>query len=244
MTATPDDQERRRTALRRFLEVHRLSVNALAKKAGIPESTLRSFLGGVSATMTVATYDRLAKATDRPIGELLGEVDPTSARVPTRLIRVVGAVQAGAWREALELPPDEQFDIAAPIDEAYSGLPVIALRVQGASMNRVFPEGTYLVCVNLVHLGDRLYRRTGQPYRCRNGDYVIVQRRDRHGLLEATVKEYVVDDRGRSWLWPRSDDPEFQAPWPIPDGDPEDDGEDLRITALVVGLYRPLRPAG
>ena len=41
---------------------------------------------------------------------------------------------------------------------------------------------------------------------------VIVQRRNADGLFEATLKEYVVDEHGKKWLWPRSYDPEHQSP--------------------------------
>lgn len=46
----------------------------------------------------------------------------------------------------------------------------------------------------------------------KSGDRVVVQRVSTDGLYEVTLKEYVVDENGKTWLWPRSTDPDHQAP--------------------------------
>ena len=117
---------------------------------------------------------------------------------------------------------------------AYSGVASInvpegarfGLRVDGESMNQIYPDGTILDCVKLEHL-------TGE---IKSGQRVIVERR-RHDEIEATVKEYLKDDTGKEWLIPRSNRPEFQMP--IAANDPGEGIDDVQIVALVVGSYRP-----
>ncbi len=125
------------------------------------------------------------------------------------------------------------------IGTAYAGMPAFALRVVGNSMNRTFPEGSYVICVGVVELGTRRLRETGQPLEIQNGAYVVVHRRDRSGLTEATIKRYKVVE-GQAWLWPESTDPAYQQPWPVPNGNSDDDGEDLVIAALVVSFSKPI----
>ncbi len=138
-------------------------------------------------------------------------------------IKIIGRVQAGVWVEALELPLDEQEYIEAPADPRFSGIKRFALRVVGPSMNRVFADGSAVICVSFEDIG----------IAPANGNYVVVQRRRANGLVEATIKQYVEDATG-TWLWPRSTHPAHQQPIsPTTKGD-----EEVVITALVVGAYQ------
>lgn len=154
---------------------------------------------------------------------------------PITQVTVIGEVEAGFFRESLEMAPDEQFQIHIVTDPRYKGLPKIGLRVRGPSMNEIYPEGSCLICVPIIHLGPQYIPTSGQR--------VIVER---HNPLNAdefdvTVKEIVYDDDNNAWLWPRSMHPEYQQPWKVPLNDTEDgDGRDMiRISALVIGSYRP-----
>lgn len=115
-------------------------------------------------------------------------------------------------------------------------------------MDRVYPEGTIVVCIRYSDIGR-------EP---KAGERVICLRRDAGGEYEATIKEYQVDEQGRHILWPRSADPEFQQPivltgptLPVAAGQEvlpstvsagrifDDGGEpDLVIAALVTGSWR------
>jgi transcriptional regulator with XRE-family HTH domain len=147
----------------------------------------------------------------------LGESTVRQRRVP-----VVGVLQAGAWREAVEFPEDDQRLIEAPIPDMIDGIPTRRLELQafevsGSSMNRVYPEGTIVYAASTMS-----YR---EP---ESDDRVIVIRRDKHGLVEATLKELIIGDDGKKWLWPRSYDPEHQAPLPYANGD------DVTVSGIVV----------
>lgn len=134
-------------------------------------------------------------------------------------LTVRGYVQGGHWQEASEWPPEDWRTIAAPAEsERYPGIPLFGLEVRGTSMNEVFPEGTILGCINLIH----------HPVNVTPGKFVIVERTNESGEVEATVKEIDQDAEGSTWLVPRSTDPRFKTPVKL------DEGEKVRIVALVV----------
>lgn len=140
---------------------------------------------------------------------------------------VKGAVAAGVWREAVDWPQDEWepytggTHFEAPMDRRFG------LKVDGESMNVVYPPGTILDCVSTI--GTSAHPRSGQR--------VIVVRTKITGEVEATVKEYVVDANGAEWLVPRSYNPAFQTPLAV--GAPEDGIAETTIMAIVRGSYLP-----
>lgn len=144
----------------------------------------------------------------------LGGVAPKGQRVP-----IVGAVAAGEWREAVAYPEDDQDWVEAALPSSYRNLEIQAFDVNGPSMNRVYPDGTLV------------YVASTQSYRApESGDRVLVVRHNKVGLVEVTLKEFVVDDAGKRWLWPRSYDPMYQAPLDYAD---KSDG-DVVVSGIVV----------
>ncbi len=165
---------------------------------------------------------RLGEAFDMHPRDMINDaVEPIElTRIP-----VVGAVEAGTWREAVEWAPSDRYDLAVNPDPENPGVRRFGLVVRGPSMNLVMPEGTHLICAKLLDLGEN-----PEP-----DDYVICRRRQPNGLMEATVKQYKVDRDGKHWLWPRSDHPAHQAPIPLP-GDSADvfANDDVIIDAVVL----------
>lgn len=165
---------------------------------------------------------KLSEAFNMHPRDMIGDA-VTSVELTT--LPVVGAVEAGTWREAVEWAPSERYDLAVNPDQENPGVRRFGLVVRGPSMNRVMPEGTTLICAKLIDLGEN-----PEP-----GDYVIVRRRRPDGLTEATVKQYEVDQEGRHWLWPRSDHPAHQAPIPlVGDGSDTFGNDDVIIDAVVL----------
>lgn len=151
---------------------------------------------------------------------------------PTALgsVRVIGEVQAGIWRPAVIWPYDEQYIAPVAADPRYAQFPQFGLLVRGPSMNKIFPDGSVAICVNLIDLGR-------DP---RSGQRVVVQRRiATEDGYEVTIKELEKDAQGDYWLWPRSTDPNFQQPWKLRHEYARDDNEDVQVAALVIGSYRP-----
>lgn len=194
---------------------------------------------------------RLAVALGVPPAYLIEAIEPeTDGLHPTRLatIHVRAAVQAGAWREAVEWKSEEWFAVTVPVDDRFPGAPVYGLQVRGNSMDLIYPDGTVVLVVPFFDVG-RLPEA---------GEKVVVLRRSISGEYEATLKQYEVDKQGRHVLWPRSSDPEFQSPIILEGDDPpvalagnglptaESAGAfdhaaghpDLVISALVIGSYR------
>ncbi|MCG8694342.1 MAG: S24 family peptidase [Minwuiales bacterium] len=200
--------------------------------AGFRRGTLREFLASGANGLT----------SNRGPKQAGGTVDEPRMKPVIEPIYVRGAVQAGTWREALEWPRDDWYPIAVPPDDPYGGLARFGLSVRGPSMNAVYPDGATLICVRFADLG------RGPE----TGDRVICQRHNPNGMIEATVKEFVIDD-GIAWLWPRSYHPEHQTPIRLPDlpkrsddlayllGDnpPVREAEAIELIALVVGSYIP-----
>ena len=220
----------------RLTELSR-TKSGLAREMGVDPARVSEILRG-DRQVKVAEIPALARYLEVDAGWLtlkLAGVASPGKRTDFVSLPVRGVVQAGHWAEAAEAPPDEWERVPIPRPEGYRTL--FGLKVRGSSMNREYPEGTILVCVPFLDY----------PARIGNGDHVIVHRHAPNGLTEATVKELGVDSQGRYWLWPKSDNPEHQAPIALP-ATPQDaidhaGDDDIRVVAVVVADYRPRRPA-
>ena len=195
-------------------------------EAGLSADAIRGIMRGMSKTPRGETLQRLSRVLECSVNYLLGETNDLSSVValPSRdklRAYVRGAVQAGDWREAVELPREEWTFFDLPADERYPGIERFLLKVNGPSMDQMFPNGSVIECIRFIDLGR-------EP---RHEEYVVVHRRRKDGLFEATVKQFMVAEDGKRWLWPRSNDPSYQQPLPL-----EADGaiEELVIQALVI----------
>lgn len=135
-------------------------------------------------------------------------------------VRVVGHLQAGDWREAIEWDFDDQYERPAPVLKGLPDVPLKGFEVVGSSMDKRYPEGSLVFVANAVTSGLKI----------ENGRRVLVSRRNADGLYEATIKKYVVDDDGSKWLWPESNDPMHQAPIRYNGRN----SEEVTITGIVV----------
>jgi transcriptional regulator with XRE-family HTH domain len=169
---------------------------------------------------------RLAEMAGEDIRQFLGGESDVSFVPSSSRFMVRGAVAAGVWVEAYEWP-EEQWEPYTGGDHvrAEAGRR-FGLKVEGDSMNEVYPHGTILDCISTL---DGVVAHSGQR--------VVVVRERSDGKLEATVKEYLRDQAGKEWLVPRSTNPAFQVPFSMDDPGPE--VVDIRIIGLVVGSYRP-----
>jgi SOS-response transcriptional repressor LexA len=145
----------------------------------------------------------------------------TGGSSETHEYEVVGQVQGGAFRLAVEFAPEERFTVPALRVPGYEGVAVRALRVVGPSVNDLYPDGTFVIVVSAADTD------------VRSGDKVVVY--DRRGeLAEATIKEVRVEADGRIGLWPRSTHPDFQEPIYLA----ADDQEGPEIAYVVIGSTR------
>lgn len=218
MEKTPDE---RRELLRRFIKEHGLKIARWAKASGVDKNSLYNFLNGHSKSLDLLTYAKLARSAEEPVWKLTGDMpEPPS---PTS-VWVVGNVEAGAFKEAIEWDSSLWFPVDVPVPERFRGK-AKALQVRGPSMNVDYPDGSIAVWVDT------------QDFRAaRHGDDVIVYSYAKDDGIEATLKELRVDDQGRRWLWPRSNDPLHQMPLEI--GNPPENIREIAIKGIVVGCYR------
>lgn len=170
---------------------------------------------------------KLAELAGTSVQDLLaGEADSPFLR-QSNILMVKGAVAAGVFKEAMEWPESEWFAYIGGSHIQVDPKRRFGLKVEGESMNELYPHGTILDCVSVFD--------SSPP---RSGQHVIVLRSQAGDGVEATVKEFILDQEGRYWLVPRSNHPAFQAPIPVDDPNGGDDDE-VRIIAVVVGSYRP-----
>jgi SOS-response transcriptional repressor LexA len=247
MSKEPDKEARQR--IEKAMKVTGWSATKLAKESGVAVSTMTRFLyRDPGYTISLKTLTKVDDAVRRYIMSVPdaqesirltllydgpGTIDVTAGN--TINIHVRGAVQAGYFTEAMEWPRDDWENISLPRPDGHKSY--FGLRVKGPSMNLIYPEDTILVCVPMYDYHDML----------ENGDHVIVQRWDA-GMVEATVKELKRTEDGSTWLWPRSDHPEYQMPIALPanNGNHSDymGSNDIRVVAVVVADYRVRRRRG
>lgn len=243
-----DLREETRSQVKRGIEVTGLTSTQLAREAGLAPSTLNNFLNrDVKHNLSMTSITKVSEAVYRVLrtsgkskaeakkdiayynhGNAASPLEPVAVNAIT--IDVRGSVQAGHWTEAVEWPQGEWEYVTVPRPPAHKSY--FGLKVKGPSMNKEYPEGTILVCVPIWD-----YRQAVE-----SGDHVIVRRRNGDGRSEATVKELVIDEDGRYWLWPRSNHPEHQQPIEVPAANVEEhdaeDEDEIRVTAIVVADYR------
>ena len=217
------------SSIQRYFDDERYNGDALplsiAKKfakalTGLGRPPIRE--GEVMALAGVSVNESLGGAKGGTLSIALTRDRRASALLAKAIanIRVIGAVQAGSWRAALEWPQEDQFETPVRIDPKFAGLTVIALEVRGPSMNEVFPHGTIVICVPFIELG------RGPMH----GERVVVQR-FRGGEVEASIKEYRFGSDAVPRLWPLSDHPDHQAPLRL---DRLEEGEEIVISHKVV----------
>lgn len=219
--------------LREWREKAKISMNQLATAVGTTAATISRLETG-ERSLTKEWAERIAPILDvRPAALILSEAELNSirsdnfAQISPQSVRVVGSVQAGAWAEAVEWDVSQSYAVYWPGLEGYSPSEAYGLEVRGTSMNEIYPEGSVAICIPLLSLN----RDIGRLER-------VHVETIRGGEVEATIKEYRLDDDGRVWLWPRSTDPRWQQPVHYT---PEagDDSVEVVIKGVVVGSYRP-----
>lgn len=208
-------------------------IRELRRRLDMNQSELARAIGGVDQA-TVSKWERglqspnaqrtarLAELAGESYGNWLGVRPLESADAQSRTYNVVGELMAGAWREAIEWAPDDQYTVAVPVAPGMPDIPLRGYVVRGPSMNKLYPDGALVFVAATIANG--LTPKSGQR--------VLVQRRNRDGLYEATLKEYVEDSTGR-WLWPRSYDPEHQAPLQVG----KNGEEEVTITGIVMASF-------
>lgn len=225
----------------RRLEVLDLAESAAAKMAGLEQSVIRNWRRTLAAggpdldkrTVHMRSVELLApvlKTTPEWLAWGLGPEDADEAAIegpPINLMPVLGEIAAGNLLDISIHPPDVPIDaIPAPISERFPRVRHYALRVRGDSVNEIYPDGTYVICVDFADSGLRLT----------NGQLAHVEILRFGGqVYEITLKEVRMDADGVVTLHPRSTNPAYK---PLRLADMGDDIE-ARIRGIVVSGITP-----
>lgn len=194
---------------------------ALAIAIDRDKDYIRDFLVGRKRSLKAEDFRKIAEKL-KPVTELLTvtEVGLTSD-VPE--LRVVGTIRAGAWIESYMLENADQGSIPVSRDPRFPEARQYALAVLGDSMDKVAPDGSFVVCVDFADSGLSL-----TP-----GMVAHVESLE-HGKSETTLKEIAMKN-GKTLLIPRSSNPVY-LPIPLKGHD----GIEVYIRGVVLSVYNPL----
>lgn len=171
-----------------------------------------------SGSRKIAADELIAIAEILKIG---APIEEAGEDTDLRHVTVAAHVEAGLWEESWEWPPEDQYEIAIPVDAHLRHYKLYAAETRGPSMNRRWPEQTVVVFTNAEETGESPI--PGKRY--------VVERRHARGFTEHTVKLLHRDENGRFWLIPESLDPLHQRPIPVDEGNGE--GDEVRIIGRV-----------
>lgn len=211
------------------LDALNLSSTAASLKAGLSRDAIRNMRRSVdnkaSAGVSTKTIAALAPVLETTVEWLLVGA-PKSPETAFQSIEVKGAVEAGVMKEAIEWADTDRYTINVPLPEIYEMVKPFALEVRGPSMNKVFPDGSIIICATMYALGEEVM----------DGKRYVVQRSDNSHSYEATVKTLKFNEGGEAWLWPESTNPEYQTPVKISGKD----GEEIVILARVIAFFQSM----
>lgn len=195
----------------------------LAKHLGVPDSRISEIINGRREVQT-DEIEGVAEFLDWTLEELMRAMGASNGRGSSGVALLIkGTVQAGLWMREAHLPPEDWKPSGLPVPPEYRDSDPFVLKVVGSSMDEVYPDGTLIVCVSTLRMGREL----------RSGDRVVVQRKNRNGEFEITVKQYAVEG-ARKWLVARSTKPEFRGAVEMQ----KKGTESIEAVALVVASYR------
>jgi len=205
-----------------------LGLNAYqtAKKAGLGDSFVRDILRGRTRSPSAENLAKLAVALDTTPDYFTLDAEPVEpAKVqalPISGLAVVGDIQAGHWLDSTLFDDGhEQEIIPVARDPRFPRAKQYGLRVKGDSMDREFPDGSYVTCVDFYDSGLNM----------KDGLIVHVERHN-GPLIEVTLKAIEHVD-GQLMLTPRSTNPKH-----VPLKIEGDAGSEIVIKGVVIGSYR------
>ena len=211
------------TKIRKFRQTLGVNQQEFADMFGVTQGSVSRWEKG--SMPDPSALSRIAGKMGVDLRMLIGaDFEGVSLTGPRLFVK--GSVAAGVWREDVQWEENDWQPytggdhFSAPMKSRYG------LRVDGESMNMVYPPGTILDCVSTFETG-------AVPL---NGQRVIVVRERDDGEYESTVKEYLRDG-DTEWLVPRSNNPAFQSPIEL--GSIGDGIVETKIVAIVKGSYRP-----
>lgn len=225
--------------LKRLRADKKISQVGLARLSGVSQQLISQLENGLNNS--TKSLPDLARA----LGVSVSEIDPTYSQVepsenelsPVGVVPVpvVGAVEAGTFREVDEFGQDAPAEIAVPVDSRFPRARQMAFDVSGDSMNDLKPRpilpGDRAVCV--------AYEDIAHEATLRDGMVVVVERtRDGGHTREWSIKQVEIY-ADRTEFAPRSHNPKHK-PIVIHRNMEADNGERVEVIALVRRIVNDL----
>lgn len=193
-----------------------------ATKTPMKAASLTAKLGETFIRDALKRDKEPAHANLQKIRQAIGLSQPTTVRVEG--LTIEGKAQAGAFLDISIFDDDYEKPILhAPRNTKFPDARQYALQIIGDSMDEVFPDGSYVICVNWADTGARF----------KNGMRLHVERHQGQ-LTEVTVKKLVIEN-GSMFLEPESRNPAHKR-LELPD----DEFSDVVVKGLIVASYREM----
>lgn len=138
MAVASDD---RRKAIKRFMTARGLKPKPWAMNAGLSPKTLANFLNGDSESVTHTSLEKLARAADATIAEIIGE-RPAQPRAGREIVTVQGLEVRAAMGEGVEIseePAGEPFYFRKSFVDRIARGKQVRLRVIELTGDSMFP---------------------------------------------------------------------------------------------------------
>jgi transcriptional regulator with XRE-family HTH domain len=190
--------ERRREAIRGFMNARGLTANQWCTSAQVPAAALYNFLRGDSKSLSQQTLEKLAKEQDVSVSELLSE-DILSPARGVSYVSVIGQITEGSWFADftwLELPEEAKFKISLPLLRSAAGAAGFVLRDE--SYDQLMPDGTIVVIAPISNFHTPL----------QDGDHVMYHRREGN-KVERGLRQLKVSSGTSAQLISHSSVPEY-----------------------------------
>lgn len=187
----------------------------LALKIGRDKDYIRDYLVGRKKSLKPNDWDAIKRELKIP--------DFGNAPLAVSGMPVVGIAKAGAFMDVSISDFENNEEISVARDPRFPRAEQYALKVAGDSMNKMFNDGSYVICVNWADSGMEL-----RPDMCLHIE------RHQSPLVEVTLKRYATRS-GKRYLDPQSTNA-IHKPIEI-NGD---DSTEIIIKGLVIGKWEPV----
>jgi transcriptional regulator with XRE-family HTH domain len=199
----------------------KLSQTALAELVGVAQQAIQKVeTGKTREPRFIVTLAAALKTTPEYLSGVSASLDNPSP-IPVHQIRVEGTSYAGLFKD-ISLIEDNEHErefVPGTVDPRYPHAHHYALNVAGDSMNKLFRDGSKVVCAAWGDLGIEV----------KQGHILHIERRRFASEIETTLKVYSEQD-GKRWLNPNSTN-EKHKPIEI------NGNEDTEITIKGLVLY-------
>lgn len=227
-----DYKEQALAYLRAVIERTGQSATALARKAGVNQTTFTRPLNSKEHKYAIKfqALKDLSEATGIPLPDtLVAAREAGRPPVPAEVeLDIRYEVAATGFLPRADLHQEPLGRRTVPSIAPYAEYPQWLERVVNDSMNKLIPPGSE------VHVVDAI----AMSYRPKQGDIVIVERTAAQGaLVERTIKQVEMTPEGPE-LWPRSYNPRHQTPVPLAPGPEHHEDLTVQVVGLVVRSYQ------